>query len=85
MPIPLTPPDDEVGISIPDYVIIHKGYFYYYIHIMAHLPFCFRLCQPYDYVYLYYKAMPCMTLLSLYLYIHFQFILFNLFSSNLKI
>ena len=58
MPIPLTPPDDEVGIGIPDYVIIYKGYFYYDIHIMAHLPFCFRLCQPYDYVYLYYKAMP---------------------------
>ena len=76
MPIPLTPPDDEVGIGIPDYVIIYKGYFYYDIHIMAHLPFCFRLCQLYDYVYLYYKAMPCMTLLSLYLYIHFQFILF---------
>ena len=77
MPIPLTPPDDEVGINIPDYVIIHKGYFCFYdIHIMAHLPFCFRLCQPYDYVYLYFKAMPCITLLSPYLYIHFQFILF---------
>ncbi len=38
MPIPLTPPDDEVGIGIPDYVIIYKGYLYYYIIIMAHLP-----------------------------------------------
>ena len=38
MPIPLSPPDDEVGIGIPDYVIIYKGYFYYKINIMAHLP-----------------------------------------------
>jgi hypothetical protein len=38
MPIPLTPPDDEVGIGIPDYIVIYRGYFYYYIYIMAHLP-----------------------------------------------
>ena len=38
-PILLTPPDDEVGIGIPDYVIIYKGYFTYNINIMAHLPF----------------------------------------------
>ena len=25
MPIPLTPPDDEVGICLPDYDIIYKG------------------------------------------------------------
>ena len=76
MPIPLTPPDDEVGIGITYSVIIYKGNIYYNINIMAHLPFSFRLCQSYDYVYLYLEAMPCMTLLSLYLYIHFQFISF---------
>ena len=77
MPIPLTPPDDEVGICIPYSVIIYMGYIYYNINIMAHLPFsCVRLCQPYDYVYLIFKAMSSMTLLSLYLDIHFQFILF---------
>ena len=76
MPIPLTPPDDEVGIGIPHSVIIFVGYIYYNIKTMAHLPFCFRLCQPYDYVYLIFKAMSYMTLLSLYLHIHFQFILF---------
>ena len=63
MPIPLTPPDDEVGIGIPHSVIIFVGYIYYNIKTMAHLPFCFRLCQPYDYVYLLFKAMSSMTLL----------------------
>ncbi len=42
MPIPLTPPDDEVGIGIPDYVIFYKGYFYYHIDIMVHLPMLFN-------------------------------------------
>jgi len=74
MPIPLTPPDDEAGISIPNFSYYHLGLLK--LIIMAHLPFSFRLCQSYDYVYLYLEAMPCMTLLSLYLYIHFQFILF---------
>ncbi len=39
MLIPLTPPDDEVGIGIPYSVIIYVGYIYYNINIMAHLPF----------------------------------------------
>ena len=33
MPIPLTPPDDEVGIRIPVYDVIYKGYLYYYIDV----------------------------------------------------
>ena len=36
----------------------------------------------YDYVYLLSKAMSYMTLLILYSHIHFQFILFLLFSTN---
>ncbi len=31
MPIPLTPPDDEAGIGIPDLSIIYKGYLYFII------------------------------------------------------
>jgi hypothetical protein len=41
MPILLTPPDDEVGIGIPNYGIIYKGLLFY--NVMAHLPFI-RLC-----------------------------------------
>ena len=76
MLIPLTPPDDEVGISIPDSNITYKGATHF---INNGPPAFFRLCQPYDYVYLYSKAMSCMTLLPLYLYIHFQFILFLIY------
>ena len=76
MPIPLTPPDDEVGISIPDSNITYKGLLIFIPLWPTCLLVCFRLCKPYDYVYSYSKAMYCMTLLSLYLYIQFQFILF---------
>jgi hypothetical protein len=45
MPIPLTPPDDEVGIGIPDYVIIYKGYSFYIV-VMARPAFDYiRLCH----------------------------------------
>ena len=46
MPIPLTPPDDEVGISIPDSNITYKGllifinngppaFFFDYVNLMT--------------------------------------------------
>ena len=39
MPIPLTPPDDEAGISIPNFSYYHLGLLR--LIIMAHLPFLF--------------------------------------------
>ncbi len=51
MPIPLTPPDDEVGIGIPDYVIIYQGYSFIYVNVVAHLPF-YSTMSSNDYVYL---------------------------------
>ncbi len=53
MPIFLTPPDDELGISIPVYFITLEGYlnFYKLFNVLAHLSarrlptlFTFRLC-----------------------------------------
>ncbi len=41
MPIPLTPPDDEAGIGIPDYGIIYQGYSFIYVNVVAHLLFLF--------------------------------------------
>ena len=52
MPIPLTPPDDEVGIGIPDYVIIYQGYSFIDVNVLAHLPF-YSTMSSYDYVYLF--------------------------------
>ena len=52
MPIPLTPPDDEVGIGIPDYDIIYKGATHF-VKVVAHLPFYYySTMSSYDYVYL---------------------------------
>ena len=74
MPIPLTPPDDEAGISIPNSSIIYKGLLIYNIIIVAQPAFVkFSTMSTYDYVYLIIKAMSSMTLLSQYLHIHFQF------------
>jgi hypothetical protein len=50
MPITLTPPDDEVGIGIPDYDIIYKGYSFNYVNVVAHLPI-YSTMSSYDYVY----------------------------------
>jgi hypothetical protein len=72
MPIPLTPPDDEVGIGIPYYVIIYEGYLYYHLNVMAHLPI-YSTMSHYDYVYFVTKATSSMTLLSQHLNIQFQF------------
>ena len=70
----LLPLMTKFGIGIPDYIATYKGYSYYYINVMAHLPMLF------DYVILWLcllilEAMPSMTMLSLDLHIHFQFIL----------
>ena len=79
MPILLTPPDDEVGIGIPNYVIIDKGYLYYFI-IMAHLPmFYIRLCHLMTMSTYYFEAMSSMTMLISDPHIQFQFILFKPF------
>ncbi len=82
MPIPITPPDDEAGISIPFSSIIYRDYLYFY-----NGPTCLCLNSTmsiYDYVYLLIEAMSPMTLLSQYLHIHFQ-LFFILISSNFKI
>ena len=77
MPIPLTPPDDEVGICIPDYDIIYKGLLIFF-KVVAHMPFfIIRLCHLMTMSTHYSKLCLNMTLLNQYLHIHFQFNLLN--------
>ena len=65
----------KLGIGIPVYDVIYKGYLYYYISVKAHLPN--STMSHYDYVYLLSKAMSYLTMLILDSHIHFQFILFS--------
>ena len=61
-PIPLTPPDDEAGIGMPDTSIILRAT--YIFIVLAQPAFCLNsTMSTYDYVYLITKAMSSMTML----------------------
>ena len=51
MPIPLTPPDDEAGISIPNSSIIYNGLLIYIIIVAQPAFVKFSTMSTYDYVY----------------------------------
>ena len=81
MPIPLTPPDDEVGIGMTDSSIILKGLL---IFIVAQPAFVFNsTMSSYDYVYLITKAMSSMTMLYPTFTYPFSVYPLFLFSSNI--
>ena len=51
MPKPLTPPDDEFGINLPDFIAIHGTTFVVLVHlILAHQPEGFLPLFLIDYV-----------------------------------